>query len=225
MRSKLLIGGLCAAVAFLLATSPVVAQAAAFITSADIMNNTIKGKDVKDSGLKGKDIKDRSLTGADVGDGSLTSSDLAAGTIPDPQVKSFRRFEGGTDTPIVNATLLAFYGPQVTVVVDGNDVVAASGTMDVKGTNAGDEFYYSLCRRPVGSGASPTPIGGNDSVDIDVPLSGGDMTVTRVVSGVPAAGSYDVGMCAHADASNTGTLTFRTATGYAQVLNGTGPLS
>ena len=72
MRSKLLSGGLGVAVAFLLATNPLVAQAAGFITSADIVNSTIKGKDVKNESLKGKDVKD----------GSLTSSDLAAGTIP-----------------------------------------------------------------------------------------------------------------------------------------------
>jgi hypothetical protein len=71
MRSKLLIGGLGAAVAFLLATSPVVAQAAGFITSGDIVNNTIKSKDVKDNTLKGKDVTDDSLTGSDVNEATL----------------------------------------------------------------------------------------------------------------------------------------------------------
>jgi hypothetical protein len=78
MRSKLLFGGLGAAVAFLLATSPVVAQAAAFITSADIVNNTIKSKDVKDNALKGQDVKDGSLTGVDIANGSVADIDLAA---------------------------------------------------------------------------------------------------------------------------------------------------
>ncbi|HCB06629.1 MAG TPA: hypothetical protein PLZ93_06075 [Nocardioides sp.] len=72
MRSKLVIGGLTVAVAFLLATNPVVVNAAGQITSAQIKNNTIKGKDVKDKTLTGKDVKD----------GSLTAADLAAGTIP-----------------------------------------------------------------------------------------------------------------------------------------------
>lgn len=92
MRSKLLIGVFAVAVAFLLATNPLVAQAAAFITSSDIVNNTIKSKDVKNDGLKSKDVRDNTLkgqdvrdgtlTGADVANGSLTSADLAAGTVP-----------------------------------------------------------------------------------------------------------------------------------------------
>lgn len=75
MRSKLLIGGLAVVVAFLLATSPLVAQAAGFISSADIINNTIKSADVKNNSLKGKDIKDNKLTGADVNEATL-------GTVP-----------------------------------------------------------------------------------------------------------------------------------------------
>jgi hypothetical protein len=82
MRSKLLIGGIAAVVAFLLATNSLVAQAAAFITSADIVNNTIKSKDVKNNALKSKDVKDGNLKGVDVKDGSLTASDLAPGTVP-----------------------------------------------------------------------------------------------------------------------------------------------
>jgi hypothetical protein len=81
MRSKLLIGGLAAVVAFLLATSPVIAQAAGFITSGDIVNNTIKSKDVKDNNLKGKDVKDSSLTGTDITDGSVTGGDIADGGV------------------------------------------------------------------------------------------------------------------------------------------------
>lgn len=71
MRSKLLVGGLAAVVAFLLATNSLVAQAAAFISSADIINNTIKSGDVKNNSLKGADIKDNKLTGADVNESSL----------------------------------------------------------------------------------------------------------------------------------------------------------
>ena len=72
MRSKLLIGGLAAVVAFLLATSSLVAQAAAFISSADIINNTIKSGDVKNNSLKGVDIKDNKLTGADINEATLS---------------------------------------------------------------------------------------------------------------------------------------------------------
>jgi len=71
MRSKILIVGCGAGMAFLLATNPVVAQAAGFITSGDIVNNTIKSKDVKDNGLKGKDVKDNSLEGGDINESTL----------------------------------------------------------------------------------------------------------------------------------------------------------
>jgi hypothetical protein len=71
MRSKLLVGGLAAVVAFLLATNPLVAHAAAFISSADIINNTIKSGDVKNNSLKGADIKDNKLTGNDVNESTL----------------------------------------------------------------------------------------------------------------------------------------------------------
>jgi hypothetical protein len=62
MRSKLVIGGLTAAVAFLLATNPVVVDAAGQITGADIKNGTVTGKDIKNNSVKGKDIKESSLT-------------------------------------------------------------------------------------------------------------------------------------------------------------------
>jgi len=61
MRSKLLIGGMAAAAAILLATNPLIAQAAGFITSADIVNGTIKGKDVKNDSIKGQDVNEASL--------------------------------------------------------------------------------------------------------------------------------------------------------------------
>jgi hypothetical protein len=54
--------------------------AAATIGSAQIKNNSVKGKDIKDGSLTGKDVKDGSLTGADVADGSLTRADLPART-------------------------------------------------------------------------------------------------------------------------------------------------
>ena len=50
--------------------------AAVKIGSAQIKNNSVKGKDVKDANLTGKDVKDSTLTGADVVDGSLTSADV-----------------------------------------------------------------------------------------------------------------------------------------------------
>ena len=113
MRSKLLIGGLGAAVAFLLATSPVVAQAAGFITSGDIVNNTIKSKDVKDNNLQGKDVKDGTLTSGDVADGSLTGGDVADGSLTGGDVadNSLTGTDVNESTLVLPATPAVAEGP------------------------------------------------------------------------------------------------------------------
>jgi hypothetical protein len=55
--------------------------AATQIGSAQIKNNSVKGKDVKDANLTGKDVKDKSLTGADISDSSLTGADITDGSV------------------------------------------------------------------------------------------------------------------------------------------------
>ena len=70
MRSKLLIGGVAAGAALLIAT-PLMAEAAGFIDSGDIVNSTIRSKDVKNGGLKGKDLANNTVTGAQVDESSL----------------------------------------------------------------------------------------------------------------------------------------------------------
>jgi hypothetical protein len=81
MRSKLVIGSFTAVVAFLLATNPVVVDAAGQITGAQIKNNSVASKDIKNNSVKGGDIKDGSLTGADVADNSLTGNDISESTL------------------------------------------------------------------------------------------------------------------------------------------------
>jgi hypothetical protein len=61
MRTKLVIGGLSAAVAFLLATNPVVVDAAGQIKSGQIKNETIKSKDIKNGQVSGADLMDASV--------------------------------------------------------------------------------------------------------------------------------------------------------------------
>jgi len=55
--------------------------AAVQVGSAQIKNNSVKGKDVKDATLTGKDVKDASLAGADVTDGSLGGADVTDGSL------------------------------------------------------------------------------------------------------------------------------------------------
>jgi hypothetical protein len=75
MHSKLFVGGVTAAVAVLLATNPVVVDAAGQISGSQIKNNSVASKDVKNNSLKGGDVKDNSLGGADVDESTL-------GTVP-----------------------------------------------------------------------------------------------------------------------------------------------
>ena len=68
MRSRLVTVGLLFATAFLLATNPVVAQAA----------QTITGRNIKDGSITSQDIKDRSLLARDFGAGQLPKGGTGA---------------------------------------------------------------------------------------------------------------------------------------------------
>ena len=74
MRSKLLTAALVATLGFLVATNPVIVDAAGQITSGQIKNNTIKSKDIKDNQIKSADVKDNVLTSADLKDGAVAIS-------------------------------------------------------------------------------------------------------------------------------------------------------
>ena len=71
MRSKLVIGGVAAGAALLIGT-PLMAEAAGFIDSGDIVNSTIRSKDIKNGGVKGKDLANNTVTGAQVAENTLT---------------------------------------------------------------------------------------------------------------------------------------------------------
>jgi hypothetical protein len=91
VRTNIALAGLGTLTAFLVATNPVVADAARTVTGKDIKNNSVTGKDVKDGSLQGADVKDESLQGADVKggalggaqiqDGSLTGADIAESSL------------------------------------------------------------------------------------------------------------------------------------------------
>jgi hypothetical protein len=86
MRNKLAIGALAVSVGFLLATNPVVSEAAGQVTGKQIKNNSVTGKDIKDGKVSGADVADGSLEGTDVKDGSLAGGDLAAGSVGGAQI-------------------------------------------------------------------------------------------------------------------------------------------
>ena len=99
MRSKLGTGVLVAAVAFLLATNPLVADAAKQVTGKQIKNNSVASKDVKNNSVSGGDIKDGSVSTTDVSDGSLKAADFAPGGLP-----SARAFQTVVPGPIAVGT-------------------------------------------------------------------------------------------------------------------------
>jgi len=103
MRSKVLAGGLVAAVAFLLATNPIVAEAARRITGADIRNNSVKSIDLKNNGVKSIDLKN----------GNVRADDLAPNAVPN-EMKDVQKFAGPIgDLPVSGSW--AFAGPTATV--------------------------------------------------------------------------------------------------------------
>jgi hypothetical protein len=109
--------------------------------------------------------------------------------------------------------------------VDGDDLVIASGSLDYYALG-GDDFYYSLCARTVGSGTPPVPIGGSSAASSDIDAMDGDGTVSRHVSDVLPAGTYDVGMCARASGGNVDPITsYASPGGWVMVIDGSGPLS
>lgn len=206
MRSKLVVGGLTVAVAFLLATNPVVVNAAGLITSAQIKNNTIKSKDIKDNQIKSADVKDA----------SLTTADLAAGTIPaapTTQVKRF--FTTGTGTAFPASVNFAFTG-FTTVTVDGNDAIVGGGTVSLNAVAAAEDYDMALCYRPTGTATPPTPLGGTGafSSNIDAPTAD-DNLYSVFGAAVLTAGSYDVGVCVRSGAAPSLWETI----GWVQVLN------
>jgi hypothetical protein len=192
MRSKIGYGVIGITVAFLLATNPVVVNAAGQIGSAQIKNNSIKSKDIKNNQVKSVDVKD----------GSLTAADLAAGTIP-VEIKAVRRLSFEGTLTLVNGTQTFVESAPVTV--DGNDIVVVESVTHVNGDAAGNDIDMGTCIRPVGAVTPPAFLDTVDFFDIDTytadsqlyPLSG---------SGTPAAGSYDVGPCMNGFSGNNDVL-------------------
>src|ERR1044072_1882659 len=121
MRSKLAIGGVTVAVAFLLATNPVVVNAAGQITGAQIKNSTIKGKDVKNNSLTGKDVKEATLVGVDAAtlNGQPGAAYLSTGykfplpiTAPSTEKTFTLPVPAGTYHASYNAILTSTAGPR-----------------------------------------------------------------------------------------------------------------
>ena len=78
MHTNIALAGLGALTAFLLATNPVVADAARQLTGKDIKNNSITGKDIKDKSIGARDLGRGSVTTTKVKNRTLKLKDLSS---------------------------------------------------------------------------------------------------------------------------------------------------
>ena len=184
--------------AFLLATNPVIADAARQVTGHQIANGTVTGKDVKNRSLKAKDLKAGVLT-----------DDLA----------QLKRFAGPIpDVPPNVPYPFVFLGPAVAVQVGPDQAVVASGTATIgldAGTNVVD---VALCRIPDGAQAvnGPQPLGGVSGVSTGVAIGTGRTVVAASAAESGLGGTFYVGMCAR---SGTALNNNDTASGFVEVVD------
>ena len=160
MRSRFLVGGVAVGAALLIGT-PLMAQAAGFITSGDIVNNTIKSKDVKDNNLQGKDVRDNSLTGSDVNEATLAnvpSASNAANLNGQPASAYLNRaaYSANVGAQAVPAATLTEIRPPVSIELPaGVSFVSIIGNASYDGTAGTSTTWYALdtlCTTASGSG-------------------------------------------------------------------------
>lgn len=211
MRSKWITIIAVAVAGFLLATNPVVSEAARKITGKDIKNNSVTTKDIRNNNLTSRDIKNKSLRAVDFKPGQLPRG--PSGTI---QIERF----AGSITQSLAAGGLRFVGPTAEVTVNGTEVVLGGGTANVSATTEGDDTDVALCKRAAGSVAAPTPLGGPVTFGVD--LNDNENALPAFGSEILPAGTYDVGMCI---APYSDLPSAFESVGWVQVLASTGPLA
>jgi hypothetical protein len=120
MTSKLVVAGLTATAAFLLATNPVVVDAAGQITGTQIKNGSLKGKDVKDDSLTGKDVAESTLSTVPSATNATTAGNAATlnGQPPSAYLGSTIR------VPVAaTASAVSFTKPLPTTIPNGTYLV------------------------------------------------------------------------------------------------------
>ena len=162
MRSKLIAAVGAIAVAFLLVTNPVIADAAKLITGNQIKNNSVTTKDIKNNNLTGKDIKDNKLTGKDINEATLglVPRTAARGTVQTGLYSAWGSDPGylGTEAdfasrlpvriPNSRTTFIAVNGA-FTAQCPGIGQVTAPGWLCVYERNAGNRSFGSIFQADV----------------------------------------------------------------------------
>ena len=156
MRSKLLIGGVAAGAALLVGT-PLMAEAAGFITSGDIVNSTIRSKDIKNGGVKGKDLANNTVTGAQVAENTLTGVNASTLNSLAPSAYLDRAaYSANTGAQAVPAaTITEVRAPLSIDVPAGVSFLSIIGNASYDGTAGTSTTWYALdtpCTTASGTG-------------------------------------------------------------------------
>ena len=195
MRSRLLLVTLTLAVGFLLVTHPVVVEAAAQITGAD--------------------IKDGTVTTADVRNRTLRRVDHADGVLPQPSVKRVRRIFSNDNSDPVSTTQLAFEGPTVTVNLDGDDLVIGAATLVLH--PEGQSVMADLCRQKEDGSTGLLPLSGQFQQSFATTLGGAYQPLPLYGAVTLPAGRWRLGACA---GNASGAVTRNGLNGWFQVIDG-----
>lgn len=145
MTSKILVAGLTATAAFLLATNPVVVDAAGQITGAQIKNSSLKGKDIKDGAITGADVNEATLAGVN----ATTLNALAPSAYQSTVIR----------VPVAaTPSTASFIKPLPTTIPNGTYLVTININANLSG---GGGFFCGLYPNPVAGNALVASFGSN----------------------------------------------------------------
>ena len=96
------------------------------------------------------------------------------------------------------STAFVFAGPTTTLKTNATQTITASGVAALgisEELATGEEFNVSICRQPAAGGAITVLDGNNDDDFEDVVATSNRIPYAISMSGLPGAGSWNVGMC------------------------------
>ena len=107
-------------------------------------------------------------------------------------------WSGFIHTIPARSTAFVFAGPTTTLKTNATQTITASGVAALgisEQLATGEEFNVSICRQPAAGGAITVLDGNNDDDFEDVIATSNRIPYAISMSGLPGAGSWNVGMC------------------------------
>jgi hypothetical protein len=188
MRTKLVVGGLTVAVAFLVATNPVVVEAAGQITSGQIKNETIKSKDVKNNALKGADLKDASVGIADLAPEVTSKLGSSAYVFRLPKEPTSTEQQSYLLTGLPAGTYAFQYSVMAQMGAAGQQIFCAVHVVPGSGEpNIGAQYGSTSAGLSSASAGGVLVKGAGPSELVCVPVIGGTMTLQGQPDGTNAS--------------------------------------